>query len=71
MKKWILVLSTTLALAACSNNGGEGGVVDDGIKASDPNGAREGSTRLPDSTDTTKNLGQPVDTEKRDSSGMN
>ena len=70
MKKMILVLGTVLALAAC-NGGDQGGVVDDGIKASDPNGAREGSTRPPDSTDTTGDLGQPVYTEKRDSSGSN
>lgn len=57
-----------MAIQSCSNNGGESGAVDDGMRATDSNGA------LPDDTaqmnngriDTSKGEDR-VDTERRDS----
>jgi hypothetical protein len=68
MKKLILAAGLFMAIQSCSNNGGESGVVDDGMKPADANGA------LPDDTaqmnngriDTAKGEDR-VDTERRDS----
>lgn len=38
MKKIIVILCSVLILQACSNNGGESGTVNDGIKMVDSNG---------------------------------
>jgi hypothetical protein len=38
MKKLLIALSSFLILQACSNNGGESGAVNDGIKTVDSNG---------------------------------
>ena len=56
MKKFLIVSAGILFLTACnpsSNNPGESGTVDDGIKAVDENGAL---------SDTTKNFNPSVDT---------
>lgn len=58
-----------MAIQSCSNNGGEGGAVDDGMRPADPNGA------LPDDTaqmnngriDTSAKGENRVDIERRDS----
>lgn len=68
MKKLLLAAGLFMAIQSCSNNGGESGAVDDGMKAVDTNGA------LPDDTaqmnngriDTARGEDR-VDTERRDS----
>lgn len=68
MKKLLVIVSSFLILQACSNNGGESGAVDDGIKeVGDQNGGLPDTAGKPNpSTDTT--MGEDrVDTQKRDS----
>jgi hypothetical protein len=69
MKKLLTILMSCSLLVACSNNGGESGAVDDGMKPIDANGGLTDSTnnRFDPSTDSV--IGDDrVDTEKRDSS---
>jgi hypothetical protein len=69
MKKLLLAAVLFVAIQSCSNNGGESGAVDDGMKAADTNGA------LPDDTaqmrngriDTSAKGEDRVDIERRDS----
>lgn len=67
MKKILIVLSSLLILQAC-NNGGEGGVVDDGMKeVGDTNGGLPDTSSIDPSKDTLTGDDR-VDTWKRDSS---
>ncbi len=70
MRKVIAMLSLVAVLQACSNNGGESGVVNDGIRASDSNGALPDGHNVPanPSSVDTAHGDHRVDTEKRDSS---
>jgi hypothetical protein len=69
----LAVLSTlalALTLTACSNNGGQTGVQDDGIKAVDANGALpEGAGQYHNTKDST-GMEKRVDTQIRDSSNL-
>lgn len=73
MKKLILAAGLFMALQSCSNNGGESGAVDDGMRPADSNGA------LPDDTaqmrngriDTSAKGPNRVDIERRDSNTPN
>ncbi|HYC30629.1 MAG TPA: hypothetical protein VEB42_17455 [Chitinophagaceae bacterium] len=70
MKRLLTVLMSFMILQACSNNGGEGGAVDDGIKAVDSNGALDDSRNQNFDPSTDSTVGDDrVDTQKRDSSG--
>ena len=68
MKKIVIVLAGFICLQACSNNGGESGTVDDGIKAVDENGALSDTTKNFDPSVDTALGDNRVDTEKRDTS---
>jgi len=69
MKKGLMIIASFFLLQACSNNGGESGVVNDGIKAVDSNGALDDSRRQPRDSSVDSSIGDDrVDTEKRDSS---
>jgi hypothetical protein len=58
-----------LILQSCSNNSGESGVVNDGIKTVDSNGALDDSKKQPRDPSVDTAIGDDrVDTEKRDSS---
>lgn len=71
MKKLLILLSGFLILQSCSNNGGESGVQNDGIKAVDSNGALDDSRRQARDPSVDTAVGdQHVDTEKRDSSRL-
>jgi hypothetical protein len=69
MKKLILAAGLFMAIQSCSNNGGESGVVDDGMRAADSNGALPDDTTLMHNgrTDTSAKGEDRVDTERRDS----
>ena len=69
MKKGLIVIATFFVLQACSNNGGESGAVNDGIKAVDSNGALDDSRKQARNPSVDTSIGDDrVDTEKRDSS---
>lgn len=67
MKKLLVILGSVLILQACSNNGGESGTVNDGIKIVDSNGGLADTpyTKNQSATDTTKWEGKEG-TSKRD-----
>jgi hypothetical protein len=68
MKKILIVLTTFFCLQACSNNSGESGAVNDGIKGVDSNGGLADTpykTPVSPQTDTAK-MEDRVDIEKRD-----
>lgn len=67
MKKLLVVLGSLFILQACSNNGGESGVQNDGIKMVDSNGGLADTPYVhdPSSTDTSK-MENRVGTAKRD-----
>ena len=56
MKRVIVIFGSLLLLQSCSNNGGESGAVNDGIKAVDSNGglADTAYKNNPSATDTSK-----------------
>ena len=56
MKKVLSILMSIVVLQACSNNGGQTGVQDDGMKLGDTNGGRADTTVTSDqsATDTSK-----------------
>ncbi|MBD0332823.1 MAG: hypothetical protein ICV66_09215 [Chitinophagaceae bacterium] len=67
MKKILIVLSLFL-LYACNNNPGESGVVNDGVKAVDSNGAFTDTAKMaPNPAIDTSKGEDRVDIEKRDS----
>ena len=70
MRKVITMLSLVAVLQACSNNGGESGVVNDGIRASDSNGALPDGHNIPANSPAIDSAhgDHRVDTENRDSS---
>lgn len=68
MKKALIILAGVFALQACSNNGGESGAVNDGIKTVDSNGGLADTaynTQTTAPTDTAKGEDR-VDISKRD-----
>jgi hypothetical protein len=68
MKKILMILSSVLILQACSNNGGEGGAVDDGMKeVGDTNGGLPDTSGPVDPSKDTSIDDDRVDTQKRDS----
>jgi hypothetical protein len=69
MKKAFVVLSGFMLLVSCSNNGGESGAVNDGIKPVDTNGGLPdtGAMQASPKIDTTKGEHR-VDLERRDTS---
>ena len=71
MKKVMMALAGLVVMAACnpsSDNPGESGTVDDGIKAVDQNGALSDTTKNFDPSVDTALADDRVDTEMRDSS---
>lgn len=69
MKKLILAAGLFMAIQSCSNNGGESGVVDDGMKPVDANGGLpDDTTQMQNGrTDTSAKGEDRVDIERRDS----
>ncbi len=67
MKKVLAIMTGVILLAACSNNGGQTGVQDDGMKLGDTNGgvADTAFTTDQSATDTSK-MEDRVDLSKRD-----
>jgi hypothetical protein len=66
MKKIVIALGSILILQSCSNNGGESGAVNDGIKIVDSNGGLADTPYVNQSgTDTSKGEDR-VGTSKRD-----
>ena len=67
MKKALILITGFFILQSCSNNGGESGTVNDGIKAVDSNGGLADTPRTTNQslTDTSK-MEDRVDIEKRD-----
>jgi hypothetical protein len=67
MKKLIVILGSFLILQACSNNGGQTGVQNDGIKTIDSNGGLADTpfVKDPSPTDSSK-MENRVGTSKRD-----
>lgn len=67
MKRVIVIFGSIFILQACSNNGGESGAVNDGIKVFDSNGglADTAYKNNPSATDTSKGEDQEG-TSKRD-----
>ena len=69
MKKLLVILMSCSLFVACSNNGGESGAVDDGMKPIDANGGLADSTNNQFNPSIDSTIGDDrVDTEKRDSS---
>ncbi|HUC80514.1 MAG TPA: hypothetical protein VMR70_06335 [Flavisolibacter sp.] len=67
MKKVFIVLMSIGMLQACSNNGGESGAVNDGIKPIDSNGGRADSISTGDQSATDSSKGEHrVDLSNRD-----
>ena len=66
MKKALIIMMSCVVLAACSNNGGQTGVQNDGMKAGDTNGGLADTSYTNQSaTDTTKGEHR-VDISERD-----
>lgn len=76
MKKRIInaallpILALVLTLTACSNNGGQTGVQNDGIAPVDANGALPDSTRQYYNDTSISGMEHRVDTEIRDSTNL-
>lgn len=66
MKKGILVLMSIATLIACSNNGGQTGVQNDGTKLGDTNGGLADTAYTNQSATDTAKLEHRVDLSKRD-----
>ena len=70
MKRIIMITGLALAMVSCSNNGGQTGVQDDGIKSLDANGALPDSVGQYYNSQDSTGMEHRVDTERRDSSGQ-
>ncbi|MBD0293648.1 MAG: membrane lipoprotein lipid attachment site-containing protein [Bacteroidota bacterium] len=69
MKRILMIAVTVFVLAACNNNPGESGAVDDGMKAVDTNGAlNDSGGPLTDSTNNAVENKTRVDIQQRDTS---
>ena len=67
MKKVLILLMSAGVLQACSNNGGESGATNDGIKAVDSNGGAADTAWKGDQSATDTSKGEHrVDISKRD-----
>jgi hypothetical protein len=67
MKKILVLLFSCATIYACSNNGGESGAVDDGMRPMDSNGGLSDSPQVINPGTDTSTMEDRVDTEKRDS----
>jgi hypothetical protein len=70
MKKIFVIAGLALTITACSNNGGQTGVQDDGIKAIDNNGALPDTNAQYHNDSTVNGMEHRVDTELRDSTNL-
>jgi hypothetical protein len=69
MKKILIVMTSLVMLASCSNNGGESGAVNDGFSgAGDPNGGLPDSNRNESPRTDTSSGEHRVDLSNRDTS---
>ena len=66
MKKLIAIIGSFLILQSCSNNGGESGAVNDGIKTVDTNGGLADTPYVNQSATDTSKGEDNVGTSKRD-----
>jgi hypothetical protein len=67
MKKVFAILMSFVLLQACSNNNGQSGVQDDGMKLGDTNGGLADTARTTDQSATDTSKGEHrVDLSKRD-----
>ena len=68
MKRIVAIVTSIILLSACSNNGGESGVVNDGFNgAGDTNGGLSDTSQIYNPEIDTSRSEDRVDTEKRDS----